>query len=88
MQDETATPMMVRADELTAGDIIRYGGDDLQVYSEPEYLIRGMVFDALPLGLEATGETQQMCLHPQLRVQLLDHQKPIAADPAAAHPAA
>ena len=78
MNPTTPTP----ADALTQGDIILYQGDLLQVDSEPEYLMRGIVFDALPLDLEKTGETQELCLHPQQIVQLVDYQPP-AADPAA-----
>ena len=65
-----------RADALTEGDIILHQGAQYQVYTEPGYLTRGMVFDALPLDF-GTGETQEICLHPEEVVQLVSYQSRI-----------
>ena len=73
------TPM--RADELTEGDIIRHLGDNLMVYSAPEYLTRGMVFDALPLAFASTGATQEICLQHEQPIELIDHQRAIPFPP-------
>ena len=69
MNDTTPT----RADALTEGDIILYQDDLFQVDSEPEYLTRGIVFDGLPLAI-TDRETQEICLHPEEVVALVDYQ--------------
>ena len=67
--------LTMSADQLTAGDILLYQGDELMVCSEPVYTIRGIVFDALPLAIEGR-ETQGMCLHPEQAVQHIGYQPP------------
>ncbi len=61
----------IRADELTAGDIIRHLGQTLKVYSEPRYTRRGMVFEVMPLDHQ--GETYQVCFDPRWTFELVDY---------------
>ena len=65
----------IHADQLTAGDIILYQGDELMVYTEPVYTTHGMVFNALPLAIEGL-ETQVMSLPLEQPVQLIGYQQP------------
>jgi|GEM_PF-4299953 len=65
--------MKIPDDSLTEGDIIRHEGDVLQVYSPPEYLTRGIVFDALSLKFRETGQTQEVCLIERKRRKRLKH---------------
>ena len=74
--------MKIPAHDLTEGDIIRHEGDVLQVYSPPQYLTRGIVFDALSLRFKETGETQEVCLPLNEEVEHIGYQTPIAANPA------
>ncbi|NQZ64074.1 hypothetical protein, partial [Crocosphaera sp.] len=53
----------IRADELTKGDIILHLGQTLEIYTEPRYTRRGMVFKVMPLGHE--GETYRVCFDPR-----------------------
>jgi hypothetical protein len=65
---------IICADELTQGDIIRhFTGEIWQVYSEPVYTRRGMVFDVLPLDFD-TIETFQVIFAPGWRFELTGHQ--------------
>ena len=69
------TPSILRADELTLGDIIKdSAGDFLQVISEPEYTNKGITFLVMWLGVDSTDNTQEICLIPQSRYELLDHE--------------
>ena len=74
--------MKIPPDSLTEGDIIRHEGDVLQVYNPPEYLTRGIVFDALSLQFKETGQTQEVCLPLNKKVEHIGYQTPIAANPA------
>ena len=74
--------MKIPAHDLTEGDIIHHEGDTLQVYSRPQYLTRGIVFDALSLEFKETGQTQEVCLPLNGEVEHIDYQSPIAANPA------
>lgn len=72
----------IHADELTSGDIIKhFKGDIWQVYSEPEYTIRGIEFEILDLGTN-DRQTQKVSFHPQWRfelVVLVDNSMEVAA---------
>lgn len=68
-------PFIVRADELTKGDIIKNPTGDLwQVQSEPEYRNQGICFEVLWLDVPSLDNTQTITFVPDWRFELLDYQ--------------
>ncbi|MDJ0601491.1 MAG: hypothetical protein QNJ37_21935 [Crocosphaera sp.] len=62
----------IYADCLTQGDIIEHLGQTLQVYSEPKYTQRGIVFEVLPLDSDV--EPYEMSFDPDWRFDYVTYQ--------------
>lgn len=61
------------ANQLTQGDIVIHQGSRILVVSEPQYLVCGIVFDALWLDVTSPDNTQQMCLTCEELFELISH---------------
>jgi len=70
---QTSDATIIRADQLTEGDIIQHVDETWMVIIEPEYITKGITFEVLCLDLEASI-TQTVCFDPELCFVLLDHQ--------------
>jgi hypothetical protein len=64
--------VIITADRVTEGDIIKNFSGVWQVITEPEYITSGIQFDVLWLGLEEYGP-QTVCFRPEWRFGLLGH---------------
>lgn len=62
----------IYADCLTEGDIIRHLGQTLQVWTEPQYTMRGIVFEVLPLDSDV--EPYEMSFDPDWRFDYVTYQ--------------
>ena len=68
---------IIRADELTEGDIIKHLIKDIwQVISEPEYTYKGIAFDIMWMDIDTHDNTQNVCFAPDYKFELVNHLPP------------